>query len=433
MATRKLTNSQIDELCRAYQQGCAWATLRNLYDISDATIMAYLKLREVPYRRNYGQGALKLAPEEVSRLCTLYESGTPRQILCANYRISESTLSKYLRLNNVSFRGNWDLTEQEMIDLCADYENGMAWDDIWSKYHTGYAGMMKTLQEKGISYRGKRYAPQCQKKLSEDQMSELVQAYNTDVRPKELQTRYAISKSTLYGYLKTNVVEPRYFENPHYKFFQHIDTEQQAYWLGFIAADGCVQSSQGRLHVALARKDKDHLRMLNEAIGASNNICDYTGTSVKGAFPVSSLTICSKGLVRDLNAHGIVDRKTHLLVYPTILPALERHYLRGYFDGDGCWTVNKTGSIYFECIGRREFITTLQEQLVKACGLRFTKLGACSKSRVVATVRYGGNIQCLRIANYLYEGASVYMPRKRDIVVQHYQNHETSSGRLQFG
>ena len=42
-------------------------------------------------------------------------------------------------------------------------------------------------------------------------------------------------------------------------YFDHIDSESKAYWLGFIYADGCISNNGYRFEVRLSKNDEDHL------------------------------------------------------------------------------------------------------------------------------------------------------------------------------
>jgi hypothetical protein len=47
-----------------------------------------------------------------------------------------------------------------------------------------------------------------------------------------------------------------------YRKFQNVDSAEKAYWLGFIAADGCVYTREknATIRIALSQKDKEHLK-----------------------------------------------------------------------------------------------------------------------------------------------------------------------------
>ena len=95
-------------------------------------------------------------------------------------------------------------------------------------------------------------------------------------------------------------------------FFDIIDTEEKAYWLGFIMADGCIctsnsSSPNNRLSIILNQKDKDHLIKFKKAIDSKapvreGTVIDKRGfVTYKAEFRVNSLKMCSTLISLDVN------------------------------------------------------------------------------------------------------------------------------------
>lgn len=61
-------------------------------------------------------------------------------------------------------------------------------------------------------------------------------------------------------------------------YFASIDSEEKAYWLGFLMADGCVYKGSSknsyRLQINLSFNDRDCLEKLNESIESDYDIKD---------------------------------------------------------------------------------------------------------------------------------------------------------------
>ena len=55
--------------------------------------------------------------------------------------------------------------------------------------------------------------------------------------------------------------------------FENIDTEEKAYWLGFLYADGYVNANEDKIELCLAEKDFHHLEKFKNFIGLPNKIC----------------------------------------------------------------------------------------------------------------------------------------------------------------
>ena len=196
-------------------------------------------------------------------------------------------------------------------------------------------------------------------------------------------------------------------------FFESIDSEAKAYWLGFIAADGCVQKHLISLELSMV--DEAHLLRFRDAIRSTHPIYRRPDRAM------CAVAFSNKRMRLSLMALGIVPRKTYSLAFPGYLRAdLTRHYMRGYFDGDG------TAPGYFGVVGRLEFIAAYQDVLVRECGVSRNVMTIASR---YARIHYGGRLQIRRIFGFLYDGATVFLERKHDslrrILDRKMQRHRT--------
>lgn len=110
-------------------------------------------------------------------------------------------------------------------------------------------------------------------------------------------------------------------------------TPDMAYTLGFIAADGSVQESTKNKGPVLriASKDKEHLETIRNLLGSTHLIREESNKN--GSWSV--LAIYSKEIVDDLVSLGIYPNKSLTFRIPNIPDEYMRHFVRGYFDGDG--------------------------------------------------------------------------------------------------
>lgn len=137
-------------------------------------------------------------------------------------------------------------------------------------------------------------------------------------------------------------------KRPHYSFiadyFNVIDSADKAYWLGFIIADGyvCYNSDKRSyyLGIELSAKDTDHLVKFRQSIDADNKIVYRTRILENGAnCQMASIRIYSKQMVEDLAQYGVVPSKTYCLEKVIVPDEYLWDYIRGYFDGDGSFSV----------------------------------------------------------------------------------------------
>lgn len=198
--------------------------------------------------------------------------------------------------------------------------------------------------------------------------------------------------------------------NPHgpvkyscnHNFFDLIDTEEKAYWLGFIAADGAIVGNQ--LTITLSSQDRGHLETLRQSLKSTHPIKIYEKTTGN----MSRLVINSKQMKISLSKYGLVGRKTLTVPWPDLPNEMLRHYLRGYVDGDGCFTGSS-----FNYIANEQFAKESQRWLAKQCDLNLVgPYRIKSKNSQMFRVLYGGKSQISRIAIFLYKNSGIRLERK---------------------
>lgn len=117
-------------------------------------------------------------------------------------------------------------------------------------------------------------------------------------------------------------------------YFAEINSEETAYWLGFLTADGHVKP--GWVALQLQLRDIAHVRAFAAATASTYAIWQNA--------VACSTTICSRPFAAHLIKLGL-NRQKSRTARPVKLPQpLRRHYWRGLIDGDGCvWKDNCWG------------------------------------------------------------------------------------------
>lgn len=202
-------------------------------------------------------------------------------------------------------------------------------------------------------------------------------------------------------------------------YFEIINTEQKAYWLGFLYADGYVGKNNNKVTLALSFRDRNHIELFAKDINSEYPIKDKIIKS--GKFidkKYSILTIISNKTKTDLIKHGCFNNKSLILKFPTTVPNdLINHFIRGYFDGDGSVFVSKekhhrSGKldeiIHSRILGTYDFISKMTEIL------NFDKV-VIKKNNNIFEFIIKRRLRCKILKDYLYENANVYLKRKKDI------------------
>lgn len=252
----------------------------------------------------------------------------------------------------------------------------------------------------------------------------IVQQYINGTSGPLLAKAYGCAVSSIYSLLKKHNVRIRsnkenYKQNIRHDYFNKIDSYEKAYWLGFIAADGCILDRAGKslsIKIDLDSKDKNHLEKFAEDIGLEPNkvkIYKYA----HGTAELARITLCSDELCKAVKKYNVVPRKTHIYTFPEKLPNKYRSsFILGYFDGDGCITKGPS----FKITGTETFLLSLQNELIQNCQLKQTKLQIRHKDRInnIRSLEYGGKYQIKRIFEYLYKKSTRYLERKRNKFIE---------------
>lgn len=183
-------------------------------------------------------------------------------------------------------------------------------------------------------------------------------------------------------------------------YFEHINNPEKAYWLGYIAADGCVHEKEHNYFIfSIISIDLDQLEKLKTALNFTGNIVKR---NVNG-FIRYSITINNTTFSKFLISHGIVPRKTFKLIYPYFLSKeLIPHYIRGYLDGDGSITT-KEQRIQFNIVGTFALISGVASYLEDN---NILKSNSIHKDGNIFKLQRSQK-QALNFLNYIYKDSSL--------------------------
>lgn len=216
--------------------------------------------------------------------------------------------------------------------------------------------------------------------------------------------------------------------NINYDYFNSIDTEYKAYILGFIYADGCLRvtspNRENQVVVSIQEEDGYILeKLLKDTNNNTTNIRNPPSYIKKGWKKQLGASISSDKIFDKLVELGCYPNKTVIgMKFPSIDSSLIHHFIRGFFDGDGCINIKKDiyNGVKVKTINyskRVAFTSTDSSFLDILCShLPITKLYKKEKLRTQIVHTYWierqGDIENLK--NYLYKDATYYLKRKKE-------------------
>ncbi len=203
-------------------------------------------------------------------------------------------------------------------------------------------------------------------------------------------------------------------------FFENID-ENVAWVLGWLATDGYV-TKDGSFGLRVNKRDSDVTFKIKQLLGYGGPIYSQKTILKKTnkEYNLVHLKIKSKKIVNKLISFGIIPNKSTTLKFPNAIKrankeAIMKSFIRGAFEGDGSILfTKKPKSLLFQIVGTKEFLTEIQNYLIKYLKLNRTIL---TKNKLLSNhfaLRYRGNIQALKIFNWLYSDLGYYLKRKYD-------------------
>lgn len=252
-------------------------------------------------------------------------------------------------------------------------------------------------------------------KLIDSIIIEYLNTPETERSLTKLSNKYGVKRQTIAKYLKARGHKVINYQNLcriDETVFDIIDTEEKAYWLGFIYADGNISSVGHRFEINLSVKDIDHMLKLK-------NFLKYTGEIRFGKsifngkeFIQCRLSVRNEHLWNALNNKGCSPNKTLLLKFPNLSIfanwKLVYDFIRGYCDGDGTLGLyNNRMQIGFA--GTEEFLKGIEDFIGIKGSLR--SASQANRPNQIYILRYS-MLKARKVARLLYEKSNIYLTRK---------------------
>ena len=252
-------------------------------------------------------------------------------------------------------------------------------------------------------------------------IQKVINLYNSGLSLAKVAKDCDSSVAKVHWALKKNKVELRSLSESHivkkanYDFFERIDSEEKAYWLGFLYADASV--THNSLKLTLQPRDIGHLEKLKKSLESNHTIF------FDREYP--RFAISNKKMYQDLVKNGCCERKTFLITFPTreILPeSLVRHFVRGYFDGDGSINYSRVLKYNYilwrvEICSNYTFLNDFKSEFLKFSGVQSNSV-LCKEKRRPTEIFYFklGSTTCKNLSliyDFFYKDSSIFLDRKK--------------------
>ena len=212
-------------------------------------------------------------------------------------------------------------------------------------------------------------------------------------------------------YSKAKIFNPELKEH----FFENIDSEEKAYFLGLLISDGNVfkdeTGRQASISIVLDLKDEYMLLKFKEALGTNTNI----GHDGRGC---GQMAVRSDIMAKDLEKYGVTPRKTLTTFLPKVDEKYMHHLIRGIFDGDGSIRAVQTDTKnrfahYIAFCGTHQLMEQISDYC-KSLKLETIPLVYDYDNKVLSDIRIQSVSDMYVFGEWLYKDATIFLKRKKD-------------------
>lgn len=346
--------------------------------------------------------------QQKSYIIESYKDGISTNKLAKEFNCNSGTIYYFLQDNNVTIREKQKYYSGDIEDfddkIITMYNSGSSCGEISRKLGPSIHTIIRRMKQLNLDT--SRYNDIKYGNLLKDKWETVEQMFTDGISCRQIGKQLGHAGPEVAKLLKKHGYKPsqtKYTIDE--SFFETINTQEKAYTLGFLYADGNVRDNCFRWNIQ--KGDKDILEKIAKAI-------QYTGPipiryKSGNRQPQASLYIGRKKMAKDLCNLGCVPTKSLILRFPTenMVPKnLLSHFMRGYFDGDGHLdsNVGYTGSY--------DFITESIKYLPVNHTAVYQRYKDKPPQESAHTLHFNRNADKKLFLNWIYQSSTIHMDRK---------------------
>jgi hypothetical protein len=285
------------------------------------------------------------------------------------------------------------------FEVVERYKNGESSKSIAQDVGTGADVVLRVVKKAGIIVK----SGVLKRKFSEEIVNEMKRLYEGGMSQKEIAVRYSISQQGVGKMLEREDVVARMtkaWNTLDESYFNVIDSEEKAYWLGFLTADGNL-GKDNAIRLELKNGDAVHVVRFARAIKFFGKISQRADDGAVLLQPKSVVMIDA------LKKHGLnVSTKSFDAEPADVCDTLKRHYWRGVVDGDG-WITKELDSIGL--CGTQKMCQGLKDFFIENGVVTEAKVAHSQENMYRFSI---GSQEVKKCVSLLYSDVKVALPRK---------------------
>lgn len=263
--------------------------------------------------------------------------------------------------------------------------------------------------------------------ISQETKKKMLQDYKSGLSLDKVGKKYGYSRYIVTNALKSvdqnSIRKDNHKYIADYRKFEKIDSNEKAYWLGFIAADGCVYTREKNATVLIniSQKDLQHLQKFKNFMNSNVNIkCYTTSAGFSNDTDMCQIRFNSKQMAQDLIDKGVTQRKSLTLKPPKIEQKYFLPFILGYFDGDGSiFKLNNSNNYGIDIVGTKQLLEWINNIL--NISNKLEKRNEDQKNNYY--IRCGGTNRPYLIMKQLYQSCPQINLTRKYLIYKDLQNY----------
>lgn len=325
--------------------------------------------------------------ELIPQIIESYKSGTTNLAeLSRIYNLNAKTITDIVIAEGLyTNNAKRDAKQEIMIKAAKEYVPGMFLKHLSNKYGLSTTGLTKHLKKQGV------YVPP------------IYGSWSIGIPTNLGKTKFKLDTTA----------------------FDYPLTDEAAYWLGMLMADGCVQDklpgkTQKHFTLSLKTEDGPHVEKLQEFLKTDQPIIRRGAEPSRVSTGIVTLRVRNTSMVDTLISYGVKPRKS-LKEKAAACLVHNRHFWRGVMDGDGhvkdkVVFKGKNYPCHLLLVGSFDLLT----QFTEFTGEKVSKTGRTrvlphGKGNAMHYVKYSGEI-ARKVLHSMYDDATVSLDRKQRVV-----------------
>lgn len=335
-----------------------------------------------------------------------------------NNNITESMIRHYIQrsgLNRYSLCS--PLTNEQKKIILSMNKNNRSCSEIEKVTGVNRKRINAFLHKQGLNSSFSIY-----KKITSDQIQDICFLYTNGMSAKNILKKYndlIKSEKTIIkiikdaGYKIRNRGHISAFIN--HNFFEEINSESKAYFLGWMISDGYVVKPKNKGYVIgldVQSSDRYILEKFKECINLSDDVKIIDSVKPitqyrKSITYQSRLSFRSEKIASDLSKFNVKPKKSFKVQFPNFISnEFVPHIIRGIFDGDGCISGN-----LITFYGNQIIVEQIQNILITELKINKTKI---IKRKGCYSFTFSSKKDVASFYKYIYKNATIYLTRKKD-------------------